>query len=114
MSHWAEIKDGKVKRVLVGDSNTPDDGESFFTEVLGGTWVQCSYNTRNGVHYSGERDENGEAIPSDDQSKALRYNYPGAGWNYDQTADAFYPPEPDEDGDWVLDTTTYQWVNQTT
>ena len=110
MSHWAEIENGKVKRVLVGDSSAPDEGESFFADVLGGTWVQCSYNTVRGVHYT--TDGEGNRVPSDDQSKALRYNFPGVGWNYDETADVFYPPEPDEDG-WVLDTTTYQWVSQT-
>jgi len=38
---------------------------------------------------------------------------PSAGWHYDETNDAFYPPKPsDENGEftsWTLNTTTFKW-----
>jgi hypothetical protein len=44
MSHWAEIDENKtVLRVLVGNNNSADEGESFMNS-LGGTWVKTSYN----------------------------------------------------------------------
>jgi hypothetical protein len=71
MSHWAEINEtGLVLRVLVGDNNEPDEGESFMNS-LGGTWVKTSYNG------------------------TIRKNYAGVGYTYDEVRDAFIPPRPD-------------------
>lgn len=45
MSHFAEINsENIVLRVLVGDNDDPngDEGQSWFEENLGGTWVQTS------------------------------------------------------------------------
>jgi hypothetical protein len=70
MSHWAEIdENNKVIRVLVGDNNEPDEGQSFM-ESLGGTWVKTSYNGN------------------------IRYNYAGVGYTYDPVDDAFIAPIP--------------------
>ena len=70
MSHWAEIdNDNKVIRVLVGDNNTEDEGQSFM-ESLGGTWIKTSYNGN------------------------IRKNFAGIGYTYDSVRDAFIPPEP--------------------
>jgi hypothetical protein len=99
MAHWAEIDENNiVVRVTVGD----DDGHDWLIENLGGVWVQTSYNTRGGVHYNPETGE-----PSDDQSKALRYNYAGIGFTYDEDRDAFIPPKPYPS--WVLDEATCLW-----
>ena len=46
--------------------------------------------------------------PSDDQNKALRFNYAGIGYSYDETRDAFIPPQPYPS--WVLDEGTCLWV----
>jgi hypothetical protein len=73
MSHWAELDlDNKVIRVLVGDNNDPagDEGYQWLIDNLGGTWVQTSYNGN------------------------FRYNYAGAGFTYDEVADAFIAPKP--------------------
>ena len=70
MSHWAEIdKNSKVIRVLVGDNNEPDEGQSFM-ESLGGTWLKTSYNGN------------------------IRYNFAGIGYTYDPIDDAFIAPSP--------------------
>ena len=54
-----------------------------------------------GVHYK-------DGLPSDDQSKAFRFNYAGIGFSYDETRDAFIPPK--FYASWVLDEDTCLWV----
>jgi hypothetical protein len=53
------------------------------------------------VHYT-------DGEPSADQSKALRYNYAGIGFTFDEDRDAFIPPKPYDS--WVLDEATCLWV----
>jgi hypothetical protein len=83
MAHFAELDDNnQVLRVLaVSNANTQDEdgneaeaiGAAFLTALVGGRWIQCSYNAR------------------------IRGAYPGPGWTYDPVADKFEapPPEPD-------------------
>jgi hypothetical protein len=86
MSHWAEIdSDNVVLRVLVGDNNEPDEGESFM-KSLGGNWVKTSYNGN------------------------IRKNYAGIGYTYDESRDAFIAPKPECHPDKVtLDEETCTW-----
>ncbi len=103
MSHWAEIDENNiVLRVLVGDNNDPDEGYQWLIDNLGGNWIKTSYNTYGGVHYNQETNE-----PSKDQSKALRKNYAGIGFTYDEDKDAFISPKPHDS--WVLDEDTCLW-----
>ena len=84
MSHWAEIdNDNKVIRVLVGDNNAPDEGQSFM-ESLGGTWIKTSYNGK------------------------IRKNFAGIGYTYDLVRDAFIAPEPSNATG--FDEETCQWI----
>jgi hypothetical protein len=81
MAHYAEIdEDNKVIRVLVVANDvitTPDGtedealGKTFLSDLLGGTWVQTSYNGR------------------------IRGTYAGQGYTYDPVADVFVPPNPE-------------------
>jgi hypothetical protein len=83
MSHWAEIdNNNKVIRVLVGDNNEPDEGQSFM-ESLGGTWVKTSYNNK------------------------IRKNFAGIGHSYDANLDAFIAPKCHDEA--VLIEATCQW-----
>lgn len=108
MSHWAEIDENNlVKRVLVGSNFEPDEGEHFVKNVLGGVWIKTSINTVGGVYYSQEVDEDSNLIPGSDQTKALRYNYAGVGYTYDEGRDAFIPPKPYES--WLLNEDTCLW-----
>ena len=99
MAHFAKIEDGIVVQVNVIDEEYFNaNRETRYT----GQWVQTSYNTRGGVHYNPETGEE-----SADQSKALRKNYAGIGFTYDEDRDAFIPPKPFES--WLLDEDTCNW-----
>jgi hypothetical protein len=101
MSHFAKIENGVVTFVTVGRQE--DDGRELeLCERTGDTYRQTSYNTRGGVHYDPETGE-----PSEDQSKALRKNYAGIGFTYDEQRDAFIPPQPYPS--WVLDEDSCLW-----
>ena len=89
MSHFAKVVNGKVVEVIVAEADFFDT----FVDTSPGKWIQTSYNTSGGQHKSG--------------GTPLRKNYAGIGWNYDKTADAFYPPKPYDS--WTLNTTTYLW-----
>ena len=91
MAHFAEIIDGIVARVIVVSnadtaSNGVEDGAigaAFCTNLLGGEWVQTSYNNN------------------------FRKNYAGIGYAYDTARDAFIAPQPYPS--WILDESTCWW-----
>jgi len=98
LAHFAKVRDGKVVEVLVME---PEFLETFVDETPG-EWIQCSYNTRGGVHYDPETRE-----PSADQTKALRKNYPSIGFTYDPVRDAFFSQQPYNS--WTLNEDTCMW-----
>lgn len=98
MSHFAKVVDGVVTQVIVAE---PEFFETFVDNTPG-IWVQTSYNTRGGVHYDPQTGE-----PSIDQTKALRKNYAGIGYLYNNQLDLFSPPKPFNS--WQLNTTTGLW-----
>jgi hypothetical protein len=98
MGHFAKVVDGKVTQVIVAELEFFDT----FVDTSPGTWLQTSYNTRGGVHYVPDSNTS-----SEDQSKALRGNYAGIGYTYDQVNDVFYAPQPYPS--WILNTQTYLW-----
>ena len=92
MAHFAQIENNLVTQVIVVDNNDILDeqgnesetiGTQFCTDLLGGTWVQTSYNGN------------------------IRKNYAGIGFSYDTTRDAFIAPQPYPS--WVLDEDVCQW-----
>ena len=101
MAHFAKLDENNlVTFVTVGRQE--DDGlEEELNARTGDVYRQTSYNTSGGIHYT-------DGEPSEDQSKALRYNYAGIGYTYDETRDAFIPPQPY--ASWVLDEDTCLWV----
>ena len=97
MSHFAEINnDGIVQNVIVAEQDFIDSGAVGDSS----NWIQTSYNTRGGVHYSPNSHEPDSGI-------ALRKNYAGIGYTYDKTKDAFMAPQPFSS--WLLDDATFQW-----
>jgi len=102
MSHFAKLDENNIVTFVTVGRQEDDGKEAELTARTGDTYKQTSYNTRGGVHYDPETGE-----PSADQSKALRFNYAGIGFTYDEDRDAFIPPKPFES--WVLNEETCLW-----
>ena len=102
MAHYAFLDENNiVTEVIVGNDETTGDWEAYYGEFRGQKCVRTSYNTYGGIYYT-------DGEPSEDQSKALRFNYAGIGFTYDADRDAFIPPQPFPS--WVLDEDTCLWV----
>lgn len=93
MAHFAELNDNNVvTRVIVVDNkDTMDEsgneveaiGVAFCQDLLGGRWVQTSYNGN------------------------FRVRYAGIGYTYDVSLDAFIRPQPYPS--WTLNSQTCDW-----
>lgn len=94
MAHFAKLDENNiVTQVIVVDNKDITDpftgqedeilGIAFCKKLLGGNWVQTSYNNN------------------------LRVRYAGIGYSYNRALDAFVPPKPFES--WVLNTETVDW-----
>jgi hypothetical protein len=97
MAHFAKIENGVVTQVIVAEQ------DFISTGILGdpASWIQTSYNTRGGVHYGADNQP--------DDLPQLRMNFAGIGYSYDETLDAFIPPQPYDS--WTLDESTCLWVS---
>ena len=93
MAHFAKVENGKVVQVIVAEQDFIDSG------VVGHGWVQTSYNTRGNVHYGQDGQPDGGV--------ALRGNYAGIGYTYDEANDVFYAPQPFPS--WTLNHQTWLW-----
>jgi hypothetical protein len=99
MAHYAFLNDENiVVDVITGrDENDLAEGvdswEDYYGAFRGQRCLQTSYNTRAGVHSSG--------------GTPFRGNYAGTGYTYDETLDAFMPPQPYSS--WVLNEDTFSW-----
>jgi hypothetical protein len=92
MAHFAKLENNVVTQVIVVSNQDILDekgqeseelGIKFCSNLLGGTWVQTSYNGK------------------------IRKNYAGIGYKYDATLDAFIAPQPF--ASWILDEKTAKW-----
>jgi hypothetical protein len=94
MAHFAKLDENNiVTQVIVVDNKDITDpftgqedeilGIAFCKKLLGGNWVQTSYNNN------------------------LRVRYAGIGYSYNRALDAFVAPKPFES--WVLNTETVDW-----
>jgi hypothetical protein len=88
MSHFAKIENGLVTQVIVAEQDFINSG------AVGNPsdWVQTSYNTHGGQH---------------PENRPLRKNYAGIGYAYDESRDAFIPPQPYLS--WALNEDTCLW-----
>jgi hypothetical protein len=90
MAHFAEIQNGIVTNVIVVNNSellvdgveVESKGEEFCHNLLGGEWIQTSYNNN------------------------FRNTYAGIGFTYDADADVFIAPQPFPS--WALDS-DYNW-----
>ena len=93
MAHFAQLDENNVvTQVIVVHNNELLDengieqeskGIAFCQSLLGGNWVQTSYNSN------------------------FRKNYAGIGFTYDRQRDAFIPPKPF--ASWILNESTCLW-----
>jgi hypothetical protein len=117
MAHFAKLDiNGKVlgvhslnnKNCQNADGKEDEKvGQQFLESIHGwpgSMWVQTSYNTKMGKHYT-------NGVESEDQSKALRGNYAGVGQIYDKDNDIFILKQPYTN--WTLNTTTATWDSPT-
>jgi len=108
MAHFAKLgSNSKVISVLTLNNGDMLNADGVEDETVGQQylerhnnwpaqmWIQTSYNTSGGKHNSG------------DDSKALRGNYAGIGYTWDEDNNIFYPKKPY--ASWVLNTTTASW-----
>jgi len=95
MSHFAKVENGIVTEVLVIEQDMIDSGHFGHASL----WKQTSYNTRGGVHYGPDGQPDG--------GTALRGNYAGIGYTYDEAHDVFYAPQPYPS--WTLNQTSWLW-----
>jgi len=113
MAHYAKIGlNNRVISVAPVDDNIiinadgREDDDLAITHLISTTgwpfWIKCSYNTKAGKHWNADNEE------SDTQEKALRKNYPGIGWTYDEDRDAFIPPKPSNS--YTLDEDKCIWI----
>ncbi len=93
MAHFAELDaNNVVLRVIVVSNNDTSDangvekehiGAAFCESLLGGRWIQTSYNSN------------------------FRKRYAGIGFTYNESLDAFVPPKPFPS--WTLNQSTADW-----
>ena len=108
MAHFAKIgMNGKVIAVLTMGNNDMKNADGVEDESVGQQylerhnnwpapmWIQTSYNTSKNTHSSG------------DNSKALRGNYAGIGYTWDEDNNIFWSKKPYPS--WVKDTSDAQW-----
>jgi hypothetical protein len=105
MAHFARIQNGVVVSVIVAEQSIIDSG------VFGSPseWVQTSYNTHGGKHYSPNSDTKVE-----DSGTPLRANFAGVGHVYDAINDVFHAPRPlDKNGliceSWTIGAPDWIW-----
>jgi hypothetical protein len=93
MAHFAQLDDNNVvtQVIVVHNNELLDDGIeqeakgiAFCESLLGGRWIQTSYNGN------------------------IRKNFAGIGFTYDAQRNAFIAPQPDGEG-WTLDENTCVW-----
>lgn len=84
MAHFAELDENNIiLRVIVVSDEYEADGANWCNNLLGGRWIQTSYNNR------------------------IRKRYAGIGYSYNEDLDAFIAPKPYSS--WVLNTGTADW-----
>lgn len=93
MAHFAQLDENNIVRQVIVvsnndclDANGQDSeavGIAFCQNLFGGRWLQTSYNNN------------------------IRVRYAGIGYRYDETRDAFIPPQPFLS--WTFNETSLDW-----
>jgi hypothetical protein len=113
MAHFAKLGvNGKVIAVHGLDNDKLLNADSVEDETVGqqelerihgwpaAMWIKTSYNTRGNKYYNADGTEG-------DQANALRGNYAGIGYTWDEDNEIFWPKQPH--ASWSKNTTTAAW-----
>ena len=113
MAHFAEIDvSGTVLRVVVVANADASDangneveqiGRDFCNRLLGGSWVQTSYNANFRKNYAGI------GYSFDAQRDAFIAPKPFPSWVLNEANCRWEPPTPRPEGDWHWDEETTSW-----
>ena len=121
MAHFAKLgANGKVIQVLTLDNKDMLNADGVEDESVGQQylethnnwpaqmWIQTSYNTSGGKHYTVTTDEEGNVTRTEsDPSKAFRGNYAGIGYTWDEDDQIFWPKKPH--ASWVKHIESASW-----
>jgi len=104
MAHFAEIdSNNKVSRVIVVADEHEANGAEWCSSLLGGVWVQTSYNSRIRKQYAGI------GFTYDAEADVFIAPQPFPSWSLDDNHD-WQAPTPKPEGDWVWDESDLAWV----
>jgi hypothetical protein len=113
MAHFAQIDpNGIVVRVIVVNNSDIIDangneseeiGKQFCANLLGGSWVQTSYNSNFRKHYAGT------GYTYDSQRNAFIPLKPYSSWILDEETCNWNAPLPQPEGDWYWDEESLSW-----
>jgi hypothetical protein len=101
MTYYARVENSIVTEVM---SITPEQFTEYALKATDELWVQTNYNTEGGIYYIPNVYPK---VPDPDQSKALRANYAGIGYTYDDVNDVFYSWQPYPS--WSISAPTWLW-----
>jgi hypothetical protein len=96
MTHYAKVLNGIVQTVIVAE---PEFFENFI-DTSPGQWIETSANAKGGLYYDSSNN-------IDETQTALRGNFAGIGYTYDQQNDVFYAPRPYPS--WTISAPTWIW-----
>jgi hypothetical protein len=104
MAHFAEIdSNNKVIRVIVVADEHEANGAQWCNSLLGGTWVQTSYNNSIRKQYAGI------GYTYDDEADVFVAPKPYASWTIDENHE-WQPPTPSPEGEYMWDEDSLSWV----
>jgi glutaredoxin-related protein len=122
MAHFAKLgANSKVIQVLTLNNSDMLNADGVEDETVGQQylethnnwpaqmWIKTSYNTSGGKHYTVTTNEDGTQTRTEsaDQSKALRGNYAGIGYTWDEDDQIFWPKKPY--ASWVKHNASASW-----
>jgi len=113
MAHFAEIdNNGIVLRVIVVNNSdildangneSEEIGKQFCSQLLGGNWIQTSYNSNFRKHYAGK------GYTFNAERNAFIPPKPFNSWTLDDETCTWNAPSPKPNGDWYWDEETISW-----
>ena len=111
MAHFARIENNKVVNVIVVHNNellvdgveNEQKGRDFCHNLLGGEWVQTSYNNNFRKHYAGV------GFTYDSVRDEFVATQPFPSWSLDSNND-WNAPTPKPEGDFRWDESNLSWI----